>query len=81
MTSTPPPAASSARAPLRAGGVTATIYRLDAVAERLDRLPFTVKVLLENVLRRSASADAGDPSASARSGRGSWKRPSAAWTL
>ena len=34
------------------------IYRLDAVSDRLAQLPFTVKVLLENVLRSSASGTA-----------------------
>ena len=50
--------ARDARARLRIGDREATIYRLDAVSDRLDRLPFTVKVLLENVLRNSASGSA-----------------------
>jgi aconitate hydratase len=54
--STPP--APAARARLRAGDRDCLIYRLDAVSDRLDRLPFTVKVLLENVLRNSASGTA-----------------------
>jgi aconitate hydratase len=54
--STPP--APAARARLRAGDREYLIYRLDAVSDRLDRLPFTVKVLLENVLRNSASGAA-----------------------
>src|SRR3984893_19371209 len=44
-----------ARIALNAGGKTYTIYALDALAKRgftLDRLPFSIKVLLENVLRR-----------------------------
>ena len=48
------------RARLRAGDLTAAIYRLDAVTDRLDELPFTVKVLLENVLRNSAIGTAGE---------------------
>jgi aconitate hydratase len=57
MTSTPPPA-DDTRATLRAGDVEAVIYRLDAVSDRLAELPFTVKVLMENALRRSASGHA-----------------------
>ncbi|MCU0306474.1 MAG: aconitate hydratase AcnA [Thermoleophilia bacterium] len=49
MTAIPDP--FSARETLSAGGREHTIYRLDAVAGDLARLPFTVKVLLENVLR------------------------------
>ena len=52
--------ASAARAQLRAGDRRATIYRLDAVSDRLDELPFTVKVLLENVLRHSATGAASE---------------------
>ena len=44
-----------ARASLEAGGATHTIYRLDAAADALgcdpSRLPFTLRVLLENLLR------------------------------
>ncbi len=51
--------AHEARARMRiAGDREVTIYRLDAVSDQLDRLPFTVKVLLENVLRNSASGGA-----------------------
>jgi len=50
--------ASAARARLRVGDHEATIYRLDAVSDRLAQLPFTVKVLLENVLRNSVSGTA-----------------------
>ncbi|GAA5611273.1 aconitate hydratase [Streptomyces platensis] len=40
----------AARAPLSAAGSSFTIYRLDAV-ERAARLPYSLKVLLENLLR------------------------------
>jgi aconitate hydratase len=42
-----------ARATLDVGGRSYEIYRLDALAERfeIDRLPYSIKVLLENVLR------------------------------
>ena len=44
-----------ARASLEAGGATHTIYRLDRAAEALGcdlaRLPFTLRILLENLLR------------------------------
>ena len=57
MTSRPPsidPAA--ARATLRVGDEAYTIYRLDAAgAWDLARLPYTVKVLLENMLRGAAT--------------------------
>jgi len=58
--SAPSPASQAARALLRAGDLTATIYRLDAVSDRLHELPFTVKILLENVLRHSATGSAGE---------------------
>src|SRR3954454_8613267 len=49
------PAANSfdARSDLAVGGRDYTIYRLDALQERFDvaRLPFSLKVLLENLLR------------------------------
>jgi aconitate hydratase len=41
----------SARDTLEAGGRSHVIYRLDAVRDRLDRTPYTIKVLLETVLR------------------------------
>ena len=45
-----------ARATLDSGGLTHTIWRLDAVgAADLDHMPYTVKVLLENVLRNCGS--------------------------
>ena len=43
-----------ARGTLRVGGRDVTIYRLDAVARAghsIDRLPFSLKILLENLLR------------------------------
>ncbi|CAN5867498.1 aconitate hydratase AcnA [soil metagenome] len=40
-----------ARADLRAGGRDHEIFRLDAMDHDLSRLPFSLKVLLENVLR------------------------------
>ena len=58
--SAPSPASQAARALLRVGDLTATIYRLDAVSDRLHELPFTVKILLENVLRHSATGSAGE---------------------
>jgi aconitate hydratase len=44
----------SARATLEVGGKSYEIFRIDALAERYDvaRLPYTLRVLLENVLRR-----------------------------
>ena len=50
--------ASDARARLQAGDREVSYYRLDAVTDQLERLPFTVKVLLENVLRHSATGGA-----------------------
>ena len=41
----------SARDSLEAGGRSHVIYRLDAVRDGLDRTPYTIKVLLETVLR------------------------------
>jgi aconitate hydratase len=41
-----------ARDVLRVGGSEFVIYRLDALGERAARLPFSLKVLLENLLRR-----------------------------
>jgi aconitate hydratase len=42
-----------ARSPLQVGARTVEIYRLDALAPRFDiaRLPFSLKILLENLLR------------------------------
>jgi aconitate hydratase len=58
MASMSNPPAHDARARLRVGDREVVIYRLDAVCERLERLPFTVKILLENVLRNSATGTA-----------------------
>jgi aconitate hydratase len=44
---------AAARDTLNAGGGSHTIYRLDRLGIDLDRLPYTVKVLLENVLRNA----------------------------
>ncbi len=55
MSSSP---SADARARLHLGEREAVIYRLDAVSDRLAQLPFTVKILLENVLRNSASGTA-----------------------
>jgi aconitate hydratase len=49
VTATPDP--FSARDTLEAGGREHAIYRLDAVRDDLGRTPFTIKVLLESVLR------------------------------
>ena len=50
-----------ARGTLEAGGATHTIYRLEAAAEALgldlDRLPFTLRILLENLLRREDGSE------------------------
>ena len=48
---TPSPDPFSARDTLEAGGRSHVIYRLDAVRPGLDRTPYTIKVLLESVLR------------------------------
>ncbi|MFN8545495.1 MAG: aconitate hydratase AcnA [Candidatus Binatia bacterium] len=40
------------RGTLRAGGRDYTIYRLEALGARAARLPFSLKILLENLLRR-----------------------------
>jgi aconitate hydratase len=44
---------ASTRDTLAAGGASHTIYRLDRLGVDLDRLPYTVKILLENVLRNA----------------------------
>jgi aconitate hydratase len=47
---------SAARDTLRVGDRTYSYYRLDAAgASQLDRLPYTIKVLLENMLRGAAT--------------------------
>ena len=47
------PDSFGARATLEAGGETHEIFRLDALQEKFDvaRLPYSLKVLLENLLR------------------------------
>ncbi len=49
-----------ARGTLRAGSETYEIFRLDALQDRWDvaRLPYSLRVLLENVLRAGSGADA-----------------------
>ena len=60
------PAANSfdARAELEVGGRRYAIHRLDALQARYDvaRLPFSLKILLENLLRTegNGSVDAAD---------------------
>src|SRR5882757_5389451 len=58
------PNSYDARATLSAGGRDLTIYRLDALQAKYDvaRLPFSLKVLLENLLRTegNGSVDAAD---------------------
>ncbi|HEY5059042.1 MAG TPA: aconitate hydratase AcnA [Gaiellaceae bacterium] len=46
-------------AELRVGGETHSIYRLDALQPRWDvaRLPYTIRILLENVLRNGSDAE------------------------
>jgi aconitate hydratase len=53
---------------LSSGDIAAAIYRLDTVSDRLDRLPFTVKVLLENALRQGAAGGASDADIAALAG-------------
>jgi aconitate hydratase len=48
---TPTPDPFSARDTLDAGGTSHVIYRLDAVRAGLDRTPYTIKVLLEGLVR------------------------------
>jgi aconitate hydratase len=49
------------RATLKSGANTYTIYRLKALGPNVDRLPFSLRILLENLLRhedgRVASKD------------------------
>src|ERR1700709_652603 len=58
------PNSFDSRATLSAGGKDVTIYRLDALQSKYDvaRLPFSLKVLLENLLRTegNGSVDAAD---------------------
>ena len=46
------PGRDETRGSLSVGGTTFTIHRLEALGERAARLPFSLKVLLENVIRR-----------------------------
>src|SRR6185503_30159 len=48
-----------ARSTLAAGGAEHEIFRLDALQDRFDvfRLPYTLRVLLENVLRGARDTD------------------------
>ncbi|MGH2769313.1 MAG: hypothetical protein ACRDJF_02155, partial [Actinomycetota bacterium] len=59
MTSPPDPFGARAHIDLAAGRV--WLYRLERVAEQagvdLARLPHTVKILLENLLRRAGTRD------------------------
>jgi aconitate hydratase len=52
-----------ARAILEVGGRSYEVFRLDALQERFDvaRLPYSIKVLLENVLRLEDGASVGKP--------------------
>ncbi len=59
MSSSRPVPSSPAAGCLRVGERELVIYRLEAVAaDRLERLPMTVKILLENVLRHAAGGGA-----------------------
>ena len=51
---------STARSELRVGDATYEIFRLDALQSRYDveRLPYTLKILLENALRHGSEEDA-----------------------
>ena len=56
MTTQPPPDPSAARATLRVGDSSYRYYDLTALGiPDLDRLPYTVKVLIENAARHAAS--------------------------
>src|SRR4051812_20568695 len=50
---------SAARSTLAGGGASYEIFRLDSLQSRFDvaRLPYTLRILLENVLRTSSDAD------------------------
>jgi aconitate hydratase len=68
-----PPDPFGARATLTTGlGTTVTYYRLEALQEQgltdLDRLPFTVRLLLENVLRHAGGEYAGEAEVRALAG-------------
>ncbi len=51
MTAIPDP--FKARDTMQVGGASHAVYRLDALDTDLARLPVTVKILLENVLRKT----------------------------
>ena len=55
-----PSASSGARSTLEVGGETYEIFRLDALQQKFDvaRLPYSLKVLLENALRHGNDEDA-----------------------
>src|SRR3954468_3464578 len=55
------PNSFDARATLKAGGAEHAIFRLDALQSQFDvaRLPFSLKILLENLLRTEGNGSAG----------------------
>ncbi len=57
MSNRPPIDPTDARDTLRVADRSYGIYRLDATGADLGRLPYTVKVLLENMLRHAARGD------------------------
>ena len=58
--------AVDAKTPLSVGGTDYQIYRLAAVTEgHVDRLPFSLKILLENLLRHADSGDVSGTNTSA----------------
>ena len=67
------PDSFGARSTLTVGGRRHEIFRLDALQPRFDvfRLPYTLRILLENVLRREdgSTVTAGDVEAVADVGR------------
>ena len=72
------PDSFGARSTLEVGGRSYEVFRLDALQERFDvaRLPYSIKVLLENVLRLEDGARR-PPATSRRSPAGT-PRPSPA---
>src|SRR5688500_12234587 len=48
---------TSARSTLAVGGREVELYRLDALGHDVRRLPYTLRILLENVLRTATEAD------------------------
>ena len=64
-----------ARSDLEVGGRSYEIFRLDSLADRFDvaRLPYSIKVLLENVLRLEDGVSARPPT-SRRSPAGTRRR-------